>query len=70
MYITFQRSNLLHVLQRDDIIHRAWSYNENICCAITNNQHVIISIKSPYYLITHLDYNMSDANYFFPIHSF
>ena len=68
--LTLQRSKLLDALQRDDIIHRAWSYNRNICCSIKQNQDVIIVIKSPYDLIKHLDYNMSDANSFFPIHSF
>ena len=31
--LTLQRSKLIHVLQRDEIIHRAWSYNGNICCS-------------------------------------
>ena len=68
--LTLQRSKLLHALQRDEIIHRAWSYNGNICCSTKQNQDVIIVIKSPYDLIKHLDYNMSDANSYFPIHSF
>ena len=31
--LTLQRSKLLHALQRDDKIHRAWPYNGNICCS-------------------------------------
>ena len=65
--LALQRSKLLHALQRDEIIHRAWSYNGKICCSTKQNQDVIIVIKSPYDLIKHLDYNISDANSFFPI---
>ena len=74
--LTLQRSELLHTLQRNEIIHRAWSYNGNICCSTKQNQdvhyyyYVIIVIKSPYDLIKHLDYNISDANSYFPIHSY
>ena len=31
--LTLQRSNLLHALQRDEIIYRVWSYNGNMFCS-------------------------------------
>ena len=66
--LTLKRSKLLHALQRDEIIHRnAWSYNGNIYCSTKQNQDVIKVIKSHNDLIKHLDYNIYDANSYFPI---
>ena len=64
--LTQRRSNVLHSLKRDALTKSSWSYNGFICCTLKDNDHIILSIKSPYDLIKHYKYDINKLNSFSP----